>query len=46
MIQDHEGVREQIDRMLAWDIERIVLSHGEMIESDGREVLRRAYAWL
>jgi hypothetical protein len=46
MIRDRESAREQIDRMLAWDIDRIVLSHGEMIASGGREVLRRAYAWL
>lgn len=46
MIRDRESAREQIDRMLAWDIDRIILSHGELIASDGREVLRRAYAWL
>lgn len=46
MIRNREAARGQIDRMLAWDIERIVLSHGEMIASDGREVLRRAYDWL
>ena len=46
MIRDRESARDQIDRMLAWDIDRIVLSHGEMIASDGREVLRQAYAWL
>ena len=46
MIREREAAREQLDRMLAWDIDRIVLSHGEMIPSDGREVLRRAYAWL
>jgi hypothetical protein len=46
MIRDREAAREQIGRMLAWDAERIVLSHGEMVASDGREVLRRAYAWL
>lgn len=46
MIRDRAGARAQIDRMLTWDIERIVLSHGVMIEIDGHEVLRRAYAWL
>lgn len=46
MIRDRESARAQLDRMLAWDIERIVLAHGEMVESDGREVLRKAYAWL
>lgn len=38
--------RTQVDRMLLWDIDRIVLSHGPIIESGGREVVRRAYAWL
>jgi len=46
MIRDRTSARSQIDRMLAWDIDRIVLSHGEMVPSDGREVLRRAYDWL
>jgi hypothetical protein len=46
MIRDRKGAREQVGRMLAWNIDRIVLSHGEMIPSGGREVLRRAYAWL
>lgn len=46
MIRDRKGAREQIDRMLAWDFDRIVLSHGPLIETGGREVLRRAYAWL
>ena len=46
LIRDRAAAREQVSRMLAWDIERIVLAHGEMIETGGREVLRRAYAWL
>jgi len=46
MMRDRKRAREQVDRMLAWDIERIVLSHGALVERDGREVLRRAYAWL
>ena len=46
MMRDRPAAREQIGRMLAWDFERIVLSHGPMIEKGGREILRRAYAWL
>jgi hypothetical protein len=46
MIRQRAAAREQIDRMLAWDFDRIVLSHGAMIETGGHEVLRRAYAWL
>jgi hypothetical protein len=46
MMRDRSAAREQIDRMLEWDIDRIVLSHGPLIESGGREVLRDAYVWL
>jgi len=35
-----------VDLMLAWDIDRIVLAHWGIIETGGREVLRRAYAWV
>jgi len=46
LIRDRRAAREQIDRMLAWDFDRIVLAHGDIIERGGREVLRKAYAWL
>jgi hypothetical protein len=46
MIRDRKSARAQIDRILAWDFDRIVLSHGELIPSGGHEVFRRAYAWL
>ena len=46
IIRKRAAAREQIGRMLAWNPERIILGHGEMIEAGGREVLRRAYAWL
>jgi hypothetical protein len=46
LIRDRPAARAQIDRMLAWQPERIVLAHGDIIETGGSEVLRRAYAWL
>jgi hypothetical protein len=45
-VRRRAAAREQVDRMLCWDIERIVLAHGAIVERDGREVLRQAYAWL
>jgi len=45
-VKDWKQGRREVDRMLAWDIERIVLAHGEMVSSDGKRVLRDAYAWL
>ena len=46
LIRDRATARRQVDRMLAWKAERILLAHGDLVESDGCEVLRRAYAWL
>jgi hypothetical protein len=46
MMRDRPAAREQLGRMLAWDFDRIVLSHGPIIHTGGHEVLRRAYAWL
>ena len=36
LIRDRASAREQLDRMLAWDIDRIVLAHGGIIETGGR----------
>ncbi|MCC6847218.1 MAG: DUF4336 domain-containing protein [Deltaproteobacteria bacterium] len=46
VIRDRAGARAQIDRMLAWNADRIVCAHGDVIATGGIGVLRRAYAWL
>ena len=46
MIRRRADARAQIDRMLAWNAERIVLAHGQIIPTGATEVVRRAYAWL
>jgi hypothetical protein len=46
LIRNRPAAREQVGRMLAWNVERIVLAHGDIIEIGGHEALRRAYAWL
>lgn len=46
LIRNRGAAREQVGRMLAWNAERIVLAHGDIIESGGHEVVKRAYAWL
>ena len=46
LIRDRARAREQIDRMLEWRPEQIVLAHGANVPTNGTEVLREAYAWL
>ena len=44
-VRDRDACRQEVDRMLRWNIQRIVLAHGGLVEHDGREALRLAYAW-
>ena len=39
-------LRATIERMIAWDPERIILAHGRWYQHDGVEELRRAFAWV
>ncbi len=46
LIRNRAAAREQVGRIVAWNAERIVLGHGGIIESNGTDVVRRAYQWL
>lgn len=38
-------VRPTIEKVLTWQPERIILSHGRCVENDASSVIRRAYGW-
>lgn len=46
MMRDRVAARAQVDRMLAWRPERLVLAHGPWLPTGATEVLEAAYAWL
>ncbi|MFZ5477427.1 MAG: DUF4336 domain-containing protein [Myxococcota bacterium] len=45
-VRDRAAAREQVERILAWDIDGIVLAHGELVAGEGRRTVAEAYAWL
>lgn len=45
-VQDWRLGRRQVDRMLEWETDRIVLAHGALVTHDGRQAIRDAYAFL
>jgi|LNFM01.2.fsa_nt_gb hypothetical protein len=45
-VRNRQAAREQVDRVLAWDIDGIILAHGGLVRHGGREVFRDAYAWV
>ena len=46
LIKDRAAARASLERILAWDFDRIIVAHGDVLESGGHEILRRGYAWL
>jgi hypothetical protein len=40
---DKALVRQCMERILAWDFERVILSHGDLITSDARQIVRRSW---
>jgi hypothetical protein len=46
VMKDARAMRASVDRILAWDFERVSVAHGEILERGGREALRASFAWL
>jgi len=46
LIRDRRAARESLERILDWDFDRVVVAHGDVLESGGREALRQGYSWL
>lgn len=44
--EDEDAVRESVERILDWDVERIVMGHGEIVEEDAEARLRWAFGRL
>ncbi len=42
--KDQTAAKASLERILAWDFKRIILAHGDVIESDARQVAERAWA--
>jgi hypothetical protein len=41
--KDKEAARQSLERILAWDFERVVIAHGDLIEEDAKAVVRKAW---
>ena len=46
LIRDRGAARASLERILAWDFDRVVVAHGEVLERGGRQALREGYRWL
>lgn len=45
MVKDKNRSKASVDSVLQWDIQRVVMAHGQVIDNPG-ERLEKAFAWL
>lgn len=45
-IRDRKEARRSADRILRWDFDRVVVSHGEVLETGGKRAVETAFAFL
>jgi hypothetical protein len=46
LIRDRTAARGSLERILEWDFDRVILTHGEVLERGGPAALRAGYTWL
>jgi hypothetical protein len=46
LIKDRAAARASLERILAWDFDRVIVAHGDVLETGGHEQLARGYRWL
>ena len=45
-VRDRAAARESLDAILAWDFERVIVTHGVVLQRQGKRLLREAFEWL
>jgi hypothetical protein len=44
--RDRAAARASLERVLAWDFDRVVVCHGAVLDTGGKAAVARAYDWL
>ena len=46
LVRDRPAARHSLERMFAWDFDRLIMAHGDIVERDAKRQLARALAKL
>jgi len=46
LIRDQQAARESLGQIMKWDFDRVIVAHGDVLETGGKEKLRQAYAFI
>ena len=45
-VRDKQIAKRSIDKILAWDFERVIMGHGKIVETNAKQELTQGYQWL
>ena len=45
-VRNRRAARLSVERMLEWEFDRVIVGHGDVLESGGRQALGEALSWL
>ncbi len=46
IIRDRKAARESVAKILEWDFDRVIVTHGDVLESGGKEKFAQAFSYL
>jgi len=44
-VTDSKALKQSLEKILGWDFDRIILSHGTIIPNNGKEIFQKIWAW-
>ena len=44
--KDKEKISQAVERVLAWDFERVIMAHGTVVETNAKAKFREGYQWF
>jgi Domain of unknown function (DUF4336) len=44
--QDKQSVKNAVDRVLLWDFDRVIMAHGSILETGGKQQFKAGYDWF
>lgn len=46
MFRDRAAAAASVERILAWDFDRVIVAHGAVVQEKGKRLVRDAFGWL
>ncbi|MFW9889611.1 MAG: DUF4336 domain-containing protein, partial [Candidatus Thorarchaeota archaeon] len=43
---NHDLARQSLETLLSWDFDKLIIAHGDCIESDAKSLVEEKFQWL